>query len=77
MHPFVRVKIVSCASVWIAMTHTHLAADSVNVAALRAAGAVPFVRTNVPQTLLTYETVNTVFGRTVNPWNTKRSPGRW
>ncbi|KAH8120360.1 general amidase [Phellopilus nigrolimitatus] len=33
------------------------------------AGAVPFVRTNVPQTLMWPETFNNVFGRTVNPHN--------
>ncbi|EIM92443.1 general amidase [Stereum hirsutum FP-91666 SS1] len=32
-------------------------------------GAVPYVRTNVPQTLMWSETYNTVFGRTVNPRN--------
>ena len=32
-------------------------------------GAVPFVRTNVPQTLMWGETHNHVFGRTTNPYN--------
>ncbi|THH05729.1 hypothetical protein EW146_g9823 [Bondarzewia mesenterica] len=32
-------------------------------------GAIPFVRTNVPQTLMWPETYNAVFGRTVNPRN--------
>lgn len=32
-------------------------------------GAVPFVRTNVPQTLMWGETYNHVFGRTSNPYN--------
>lgn len=33
------------------------------------AGGVPFVRTNVPQTLMWPETYNYVFGRTSNPFN--------
>ncbi|KZT58671.1 amidase [Calocera cornea HHB12733] len=36
---------------------------------LLSAGAVPFVRTNVPQTLMWPESFNVVFGRTVNPAN--------
>ncbi|KAG9105253.1 hypothetical protein FRC07_009452, partial [Ceratobasidium sp. 392] len=32
-------------------------------------GAVSFVRTNVPQTLMWPETYNNVFGRTLNPYN--------
>ncbi|KAF5386540.1 hypothetical protein D9757_005888 [Collybiopsis confluens] len=43
--------------------------DSVLVEILYDCGAVPFVRTNVPQTLMWGETHNHVFGRTVNPYN--------
>ncbi|CAL1696974.1 unnamed protein product [Somion occarium] len=38
-------------------------------------GAVPFVRTNVPQTLIWGETYNHVFGRTTNPYNRYMTPG--
>ncbi|QRV80632.1 amidase [Ceratobasidium sp. AG-Ba] len=38
-------------------------------------GAVPFVRTNVPQTLMWGETYNNVFGRTVNPYNRNLTSG--
>ncbi|TDL22290.1 general amidase [Rickenella mellea] len=43
--------------------------DSVLVQTLYDLGAVPFVRTNVPQTLMWGETYNHVFGRTSNPYN--------
>ncbi|KIK68785.1 hypothetical protein GYMLUDRAFT_1009097 [Collybiopsis luxurians FD-317 M1] len=43
--------------------------DCVLVEILYDCGAVPFVRTNVPQTLMWGETHNHVFGRTVNPYN--------
>jgi Asp-tRNA(Asn)/Glu-tRNA(Gln) amidotransferase A subunit family amidase len=49
--------------------------DSVVVSLLRDAGAIPFVRTNTPQLLMMAETDNFVWGRTDNPWNTKRTPG--
>ncbi|KAG6879472.1 hypothetical protein C0992_002358 [Termitomyces sp. T32_za158] len=49
--------------------------DSVLVELLYECGAVPFVRTNVPQTLMWGETYNHVFGRTTNPYNRKLTPG--
>jgi amidase len=41
---------------------------------LRAGGNV-FGKSNVPTLLADWETVNPVYGRTVNPWNHERTPG--
>lgn len=49
--------------------------DSVLVTLLRNAGAVFYVKTNVPQSLMVCETVNNVIGRTVNPRNKNWSCG--
>ncbi|GJJ09663.1 hypothetical protein Clacol_003887 [Clathrus columnatus] len=49
--------------------------DAALVEILVAQGAVPFVRTNVPQTLMWPETFNNVFGRTLNPHNRSLTPG--
>uniref|UniRef100_A0A914W0X5 fatty acid amide hydrolase n=1 Tax=Plectus sambesii TaxID=2011161 RepID=A0A914W0X5_9BILA len=49
--------------------------DATCVAVLRAYGAVPFVQTNVPQTLLSYNNSNPIYGRTTNPFNVKRTSG--
>ncbi|KAH8113206.1 general amidase [Phellopilus nigrolimitatus] len=49
--------------------------DATLVKILYEAGAVPFVRTNVPQTLMWTETFNNVFGRTVNPFNRNLTSG--
>ncbi|GAA5983563.1 hypothetical protein JCM11641_007284 [Rhodosporidiobolus odoratus] len=49
--------------------------DSALVALLRDAGAIFYVRTNVPQTLMKGETDNQLFGRTRNPYNTDLIPG--
>jgi len=38
-------------------------------------GAVMFARTNVPQTMLSYECSNPVFGATKNPYDLTRGPG--
>ncbi|RJE22561.1 Amidase [Aspergillus sclerotialis] len=38
-------------------------------------GAVICVKTNVPQTMMSSESHNNVFGRTLNPWNTALNPG--
>lgn len=39
------------------------------------AGAVPFVKTNVPQTMLSFECSNPLFGRTTNPYNSNYTSG--
>ncbi|KAL6072778.1 Amidase [Balamuthia mandrillaris] len=49
--------------------------DAVVVTVLKQAGAVIYAKTNVPQSMLTFETSNPVFGRTLNPWNLERTPG--
>ncbi|KAF8295664.1 general amidase [Clavulina sp. PMI_390] len=49
--------------------------DAAVVEILYEAGAVPFVRTNVPQTLMWCETFNNVFGRTLNPYNRTLTSG--
>ncbi|KKY21334.1 putative general amidase [Phaeomoniella chlamydospora] len=49
--------------------------DASLVKILRAAGAVIYTRTNVPMTLMMPETVNHVYGRTVNPRNRTLTSG--
>ncbi|KAF2815973.1 amidase signature enzyme [Mytilinidion resinicola] len=51
------------------------AADGIMVKILKDAGAVPFVKTNLPTTLLSFESTNDVWGRCTNPHNNKYSPG--
>ncbi|EPQ27061.1 uncharacterized protein PFL1_05345 [Pseudozyma flocculosa PF-1] len=43
--------------------------DAVCTALLKEAGAVPFVKTNLPQTIMFAETRNELFGTTLNPHN--------
>ncbi|KAJ7760504.1 amidase [Mycena metata] len=49
--------------------------DADSVALLKAAGAIPIVKTNVPQTMFSFECSNPVFGRTLNPYNAAFAPG--
>jgi fatty acid amide hydrolase len=49
--------------------------DDPHVAALRAAGAVPLAKSNVPQLLIYTESDNPLYGRTNNPWDPERSCG--
>mmetsp|Transcript_10451 Transcript_10451/g.19049 ORF Transcript_10451/g.19049 Transcript_10451/m.19049 type:complete len:572 (+) Transcript_10451:335-2050(+) len=49
--------------------------DSLIVAIVRKAGALPMVRGNVGQTMMMPESVNNIWGRTLNPWDFKRSSG--
>lgn len=49
--------------------------ESVLADLLRGAGAVFYVKTNVPTAMMIAETVNNTFGRTVNPRNRKLTSG--
>uniref|UniRef100_A0AAX7VC53 Fatty-acid amide hydrolase 1 n=1 Tax=Astatotilapia calliptera TaxID=8154 RepID=A0AAX7VC53_ASTCA len=49
--------------------------DSVLVQVLKKQGAIPFVRTNLPQALLNYDCSNPIYGQTVNPHNPQKTSG--
>jgi hypothetical protein len=49
--------------------------DGYVVKSLRQAGAIPFVRSNVPQLLMLPESENFIWGVAKNPWDPKRTPG--
>ncbi|KAM4641634.1 fatty-acid amide hydrolase 1-like [Discoglossus pictus] len=49
--------------------------DCVVVQVLKRQGAIPFVKTNVPQSLLNYDCSNPIYGQTLNPLNHKKTPG--
>ncbi|KAM9129814.1 fatty-acid amide hydrolase 1-like isoform 1-T1 [Pangshura tecta] len=51
------------------------AEDCVVVQVLKRRGALPFVKTNVPQSLLSYDCNNLIFGQTVNPLDHSKTPG--
>ncbi|KAM8930433.1 vitamin D3 hydroxylase-associated protein-like [Pelodytes ibericus] len=50
-------------------------ADSVIIQVLKRQGAIPFVKTNIPQSMLNYDCSNPIYGQTLNPLNHKKSPG--
>jgi Asp-tRNA(Asn)/Glu-tRNA(Gln) amidotransferase A subunit family amidase len=52
-----------------------VAADGVQTARLRAAGAIPVGKSNTPEFGWIGYTSNLLFGATHNPWNLERSPG--
>ncbi|XP_066232247.1 fatty-acid amide hydrolase 1 [Saccopteryx leptura] len=49
--------------------------DSVVVQVMKLQGAVPFVLTNVPQSMFSYDCSNPLFGKTTNPWKSFKTPG--
>lgn len=51
------------------------ASNSVITDVMLNAGAVLYVRTNIPQSLMRCETHNHIYGRTVSPFNRKFTPG--
>lgn len=72
----IRVKGHDTSTGYIAWAYKKVAAhDAVVVDILRKAGAVIYVKTANPQTLLSLETHNNIYGRTVNPFNRRLTPG--
>lgn len=49
--------------------------DGYIVRLLRSEGAIPFVRSNIPQFSFAMECYNELYGRGLNPWNKSRTPG--
>lgn len=49
--------------------------DADVVSLVRAAGAIPFAKTNVPRWSGDIQTYNEIFGTTNNPWDATRTPG--
>ncbi|ROL41638.1 Fatty-acid amide hydrolase 1 [Anabarilius grahami] len=49
--------------------------DSVVVRVLKKQGAIPFIKTNIPQGLLNYDCSNPIYGQTLNPCNLQKTPG--
>lgn len=60
---------------YIAWCNAPATSNSTLVELLVEVGAVPFVKTNVPATLMMGESVNNVFGRTLNPRNRNLTSG--
>jgi amidase len=58
-----------------AMSGAVPAVDAPHVAHLRAAGAIPIGRTNLPDFALRWHTDNAVYGATINPWDASRTAG--
>jgi amidase len=60
---------------WRGLADAVPARDATIVRRLRAAGAVPIGRGNMPDFGMRWDTDNDLFGRTLNPWDRGRSPG--
>jgi len=72
----IRVKGRDTSTGYIAWAYNTIAdKDAVVVDILRMAGAVIYVKTANPQTLMSLETNNNIYGRTCNPFNRTLTPG--
>lgn len=49
--------------------------DGYVIKLLKNEGAIPFIRSNIPQVGFAFECWNQVYGRGLNPWNKSRTPG--
>ena len=57
------------------LSYFSLVQDSVTVQQIKAAGGIPFVKTNLMQCMLGYESCNPVFGPVKNPRDVTRTSG--
>jgi len=71
------IDLAGSATTWgvTAFAQQIAASDAPVVARLRAAGAIPLARTNLPDFAFRWDTVSGVAGRTHNPWDLRRTPG--
>ncbi|SOV03178.1 related to amidase (acetamidase) [Ustilago sp. UG-2017a] len=60
-------------STWLAKPLESTTATAASI--LQHLGAVHYVKTNVPQTMMTFESINPVFGRTLNPYSPDHTSG--
>lgn len=49
--------------------------DGVTVSYLRAAGGIPLLVSNTPEYCTSWESANHITGRSLNPYDTRRTPG--
>ncbi|HEX6031924.1 MAG TPA: amidase family protein, partial [Tepidiformaceae bacterium] len=59
----------------VAMAEAVPPMDAPHIAQLKAAGAIPMARTNLPDFGLRWHTDNALRGATKNPWDASRTPG--
>jgi len=66
---------VCTAGTWGRRAAASSAEDATVVARMRAAGAIPIAKTNLPDLLFAFETDNLLFGATSNPYDPSRTSG--
>ena len=71
------VDVAGTATTWgvAAMAQAVSPTDAPLVTNLRAAGAIPLSRTNLPDFVLRWHTDNELIGATINPWDPRLTPG--
>ena len=71
------IDVAGTATTWglAAMSEAVAPRDAPVVANLRAAGAIPIGRGNLPDMALRWHTDNALAGATINPWNPRLTPG--
>ena len=58
-----------------ARVNTVINSDCGIIHCMKNSGMIPFIKTNLPQLALTYDSDNFVWGTVLNLWNPKKSAG--
>ena len=58
-----------------ALAEAYPSRDARVVARMKAAGAIPLGRTNLPSSAVRWHTDSELWGATINPWDRTRTPG--
>uniref|UniRef100_A0A5S6QY60 fatty acid amide hydrolase n=1 Tax=Trichuris muris TaxID=70415 RepID=A0A5S6QY60_TRIMR len=71
----VQIKGYECTRGYVRSLGHQSVRDSNVIAVMKKLGAIPFARSNVPQTLLSYACSNPIYGRTAHPTHPERTCG--
>lgn len=55
--------------------NTIITEDNCIIECVKNSGMIPYMKTNLPQIALNYDSSNFLWGRTLNPWNQNKSAG--
>ena len=60
---------------FVARANTMIKEDCPMISCIKGSGLIPFMKTSIPQAGFSFEAYSNIWGRCLNPWNEKKTPG--